>query len=306
MIIYNSQNWFKNIINFHRSYTIQQIFYGAFMSGVLTLGVVLLYHFFALKFHINMNFISLVGIALSILLVFRTNTAYDKWWEGRTQWGNVMNNSRNLAMLYQAILPPNDAENRAFFAKHLANFAFALKDHLRKGVNIENLIHLSETEKKNYLKQNHIPNFILANLYMRTQQIYQQKEISGEDILNIKPHLQILTDVLGACERIKKTPIPFSYNVFLKLLISVYVLSLPFSLVQDFGFFTIPIVMIVTYTFAGLEMMADEIEDPFGLDCNDLPTHELAISVKNNVYEILCIFREVEADEVEVEFEKIH
>jgi ion channel-forming bestrophin family protein len=276
------------------------------MSGVLTFGVVLIYHFLALKFHVNMNFISLVGLALSILLVFRTNTAYDKWWEGRTQWGHIMNNSRNLAMLYQAILPPNDTENRAFFAKHLANFAFALKDHLRKGVNIENLIHLSETEKKNYAKQNHIPNFILANLYMRTQQIYQQKEISGEDILNIKPHLQILTDALGACERIKKTPIPFSYNVFLKLLISVYVLSLPFSLVQDFGFFTILIVMIVTYTFAGLEMMADEIEDPFGLDCNDLPTHELAISIKNNVYEILCIFREVEADEIEVEFEKIH
>ncbi|MCU0443776.1 MAG: hypothetical protein MUE85_02585 [Microscillaceae bacterium] len=306
MIIYNSQNWYKNIINFHRSYTIQQIFYGAFMSGVFTLVVELAYYFVAWKFHLNINFSSLVGVALSILLVFRTNTAYEKWWEGRLQWGNLMNNSRNLAMLYQAILPMSDSENRAFFAKHLANFAFALKDHLRKGVNLESLIHLSEAEKSAYAHQNHIPSFILATMYMRTQQIYQQKEMSGEDILNIKPHLQALTDALGACERIKKTPIPFSYNVFLKLLISVYVLFLPFSLVQDFGFLSIPIVMLVTYTFAGLEMMADKIEDPFGLDCNDLPTNELANGIKNNVYEILCIFPEVKAEVVEVEFDKIH
>jgi putative membrane protein len=252
-----------------------------------------------------MNFISLVGVALSILLVFRTNTAYDKWWEGRVQWGNIVNNSRNLAMLYQSILASNDSENRDFFAKSLANFAFSLKGHLRDGVKVDFLLHLSDSEKQALARQNHIPNFILANMYKQTQNIYQDRKMSGEDILNIKPHLQALTDAAGACERIKKTPIPFSYNVFLKLLISVYVLSLPFSLVQDFGFFTILIVMVVTYTFAGLEMMADEIEDPFGLDCNDLPINEIAVNIKNNVYEILCLFKDVEVEEAEVEFEKI-
>lgn len=305
MIIYNSQNWFKNIINFHRSYTIQQIFFGSFISGLYTTVVVLLYYFLAVKLAINMSFISLVGVALSILLVFRTNTAYDKWWEGRIQWGNIMNNSRNLAMLYQAILKTNDNENRDFFAKHLANFAFALKGHLRDGVKIDYLLHLTENEKLSYARQNHIPNYILTNMYQQTQKIYQENKLSGYEILNIKPHLEALTDAVGACERIKKTPIPFSYNVFLKLLILVYVLFLPFSLVQDFGFFTILIVMLVTYTFAGLEMMADEIEDPFGLDCNDLPINEIAGNIKNSVYEILCIFKEVEVEEADVEFEKI-
>jgi putative membrane protein len=99
--------------------------------------------------------------------------------------------------------------------------------------------------------------------------------------------LQALLDITGACERIRKTPIPFSYNVYLKIFITAYAILLPFSLMSEFGYWSIPAVMFVFFAFIGVEMMAEEIEDPFGLDCNDLPTGTIAHTIKGNVFEIL-------------------
>ena len=93
--------------------------------------------------------------------------------------------------------------------------------------------------------------------------------------------------MLGACERIRKTPIPFSYAVFIKIFISVYGILLPFALVATFGIFTAPIMMLIFFAFIGIEMMAEEIENPFGLDCNNLPIGTLANTIKANVFEIL-------------------
>ena len=94
-------------------------------------------------------------------------------------------------------------------------------------------------------------------------------------------------DILGACERIKKTPIPFSYAVFLKIFITAYGVLLPFALVTTLGLITIPLVMFIFFALLGVELLGEEIEDPFGLDCNDLPTGDIAHTIKGNVFEIL-------------------
>ena len=117
--------------------------------------------------------------------------------------------------------------------------------------------------------------------------MYSSGGFTGEDHLNIKTHTQALLDILGACERIKKTPIPFSYSIFIKIFILSYGLLLPFALFGSFGFSTIPLVMIVFFAFIGVEMLGAEIEEPFGLDCNDLPTGTIAHTIKENVFEIL-------------------
>ncbi|MDQ4140247.1 MAG: hypothetical protein M3142_06955, partial [Bacteroidota bacterium] len=101
--------------------------------------------------------------------------------------------------------------------------------------------------------------------------------------------------VAGACERIKKTPIPFSYNVYLKLYISAYTLILPFGLLPIFGYAGIGLIMFIFFAFIGVELMAEEIEDPFGLDCNDLPTGDIAHTIKQNVYELLEVGHPEEA-----------
>jgi putative membrane protein len=110
---------------------------------------------------------------------------------------------------------------------------------------------------------------------------------------------------LGACERIKKTPIPFSYNIYLKTLILAYSALLPIGLIEEFGYFTIPVVMLIFFAFLGLEMLAQEIEEPFGLDCNDLPTGTIAQTIRNNVFEIVCLFAEVHEEPRRHDFEKV-
>lgn len=110
---------------------------------------------------------------------------------------------------------------------------------------------------------------------------------SDADFINIKGQHESLLDILGACERIKKTPIPFSYSVYIKVFISIYCLLLPFGLYLDFGWYTVPLTMFISFAMIGLELMAQEIEEPFGLDCNDLPTGDIAMNIKRNVHELL-------------------
>jgi putative membrane protein len=110
--------------------------------------------------------------------------------------------------------------------------------------------------------------------------------LSGHQLLYINNELQSFTDVCGACERIKNTPIPYSYSAFIKKFIFIYVLTLPFSYVFALGFYVIPVVVFIFYVLASLELIAEEIEDPFGTDANDLPTEKIASNIKKHVEEI--------------------
>lgn len=287
MVVYDSKKWFRNLVNFWKSYTLQVILRFVIVNGLITLGIVLLFHHFEIKLGLDPSIFSLLGIVLSILLVFRTNTAYDRWWEGRKQWGALVNHTRSLAQLIHVILPQEDDSQRFIFARDISNFCIALKEHLRKGVKLEELIQLSEEELVHYKSKDHIPNQISLGIYSRVQKVYREGLMSDSDHLNVKTHIQALTDILGACERIKKTPIPFSYNVYLKVFVLLYCFLLPFGLIETFSFYSIPAVIIVTFAMVGVELMGEEIEDPFGLDCNDLPTGTLSHTIRDNVFEIL-------------------
>ncbi|MBK7426295.1 MAG: hypothetical protein IPI60_04290 [Saprospiraceae bacterium] len=135
--------------------------------------------------------------------------------------------------------------------------------------------------------------------------MHREKKITQEDFLNTKPHTQALLDILGACERIKKTPIPFSYSVYMKIFITVYGVLLPFALIPELGYLAVPVVMVVFFAFIGVQLMAEEIEDPFGLDCNDLPTGDIAHNIKNNVFEILEAKSSIGKEHVLEEYEKV-
>lgn len=306
MVIYDNKQWFNTLVNFYRSYVIQQLFRSTLIVGCITavfcLLVIDIFHF---RIRFQSSLFSLLGIVLSILLVFRTNTAYDRWWEGRKLWGALVNNSRDLALMIHSMLERGNMEDRNYFAKHIANFAIALKEHLRNGVKLEELQHLDEREIVMYQQRQHIPNQIIANMYERAQHLYRTETISGFDTIPVRTHMQAFTDILGACERIKKTPIPFSYSIYIKTFIIAYAFILPFGLIEEFGYFTILLVMILFFAFLGIELLAEEIEDPFGLDCNDLPTGNIATTIKNNVYEILCLYKEVEKEDVKQLYDKV-
>ena len=161
---------------------------------------------------------NLLGFAISMLLVFRTNTAYDRWWEGRKLWGSLVNNSRNLALKLTVILPEGETEQRSFFRKIIPAYAYALHNHLKAE---STRIALFEEDAhhpifKSIDKEKHIPNQVALLMFKHIQQLYKQQKIDGNQLIILNSELQSYTDICGACERIKNTPIPYSYSVFIK------------------------------------------------------------------------------------------
>ena len=231
----------------------------------------------------------LLGFAISMLLVFRTNTAYDRWWEGRKLWGSLVNTSRNFAMKLEVMLPDDETEQRSFFRKIIPAYAYALHNHLHKE---QTRVELFEEEEHKQLfneidHAKHVPNQVALLMYRHIQQLYAEKKITGEQLLFLNTEIQSFTDICGACERIKNTPIPFSYSVFIKKFIFFYIMTLPVGYVFQLGFYVVPVVAFVLYVLASLELIAEEIEDPFGGDENDVPTGLLAKNIHRTVSEII-------------------
>jgi putative membrane protein len=229
---------------------------------------------------------SLLGIVLGLFLVFRTNSAYDRWWEGRKLWGGMVNSTRNLALKIDAYLGGSATDDRKFFAEMIPNFVYSTKEHLRQGTQFTEL-EVSDAETLEKLKQvKHTPNRIAGLMYERVNNLYKNGKITGDQLINVDKELKDLVDLMGACERIKTTPIPYSYSMFLKKFIFIYLVTLPFGFVTLSGYMTIPIVVVISYVILSVELIAEEIEDPFGRDVNDLPTDELSAKIRANIKEI--------------------
>ncbi|MCB0705972.1 MAG: bestrophin family protein [Saprospiraceae bacterium] len=290
MINYKTnENWLGDISHLAKSWTMVRISRAVLGIGVYALLVCIVLEEMNWVQYIQMNtsVFSLLGVILSIFLVFRTNTAYDRWWEGRKQWGALVNHCRNFAIYVDTMFPKKDREVRHYFARHISNFCYALVEHLRAGTQLDKLIFLSDADRAEYETKGHIPNHIALQIFDRVAAGHRNGEINEGDYINIKAQHQALLDILGACERIKKTPIPFSYSVYLKIFISAYALLLPFALINTFHYSSIPLVMFIFFALLGVELLGEEIEDPFGLDCNDLPTGDIAHTIRNNIFEIL-------------------
>ena len=229
---------------------------------------------------------ALVGFVLSMFLVFRTNTAYDRWWEGRKAWGSFLNNARNLALKLSAL--GLEEQRRAMFATLISNYVFATKEHLRLGVNKAELAATGRYDYDWYKDSQHVPNRIMQAIYIEIQNLYVESKIDGFQLNYLNNELGSFTDNIGICERVKKTPIPYSYSLYLKKIIFIYVFTMPIGFVREFGYWAMPIVSLVFYVFGSIELLAEEIEDPFGSDANDLPTDQICETIRSNVFETLA------------------
>lgn len=223
---------------------------------------------------------SLLGFVISMLLVFRTNTSYDRWWEGRRMLGALTNVSRNFALKIKALRLAKD--HNEFFEYAIPKYAFALKEHLREKQYFGKNSFLVEVDGGK-----HIPNQIASSMMSRIYDLQAEGNVSQEQLIILNADVHQFTDICGGCERIKKTPIPFSYSAFIKKFIFIYVITLPFGWVFSLGYFVVPIVPFILYVLASLELIAEEIEDPFGVDANDLPVDEICNNIEKHVEEIL-------------------
>lgn len=289
MIKYNTKTWFRHIWSFHKTDTVWTFRYELIIVAIYTALVAFLEGQYwdseAPFFNAISGFISFTGFAFSLLLVFRINSAYDKWWEGRKHWGALVNNCRNFALKVSALVDPNEQERKNILYDLMAAFPSSLRFHLRDQIVVEDLP-LNENLKARLKNKTHIPNAIAGEIYKELQQLKRDGALSEEEMIIFDKEVKSLTDVLGACERIKKTPIPYSYNLFLKKLIFMFIILTPFAFVNQLNYWTIPVSIITFYIFVGLEYISEEIEEPFGTDNNDLPTDEMAITIYNNIQEI--------------------
>jgi putative membrane protein len=231
---------------------------------------------------------SLLGFVISLLLVFRTNTAYDRWWEGRKIWGGIVNDSRNLASKLNAILGENLAE-KIWFSNMISNFSYASKNHLRGGETMTDYNLQDDHDKLAILNVSHKPIWVVKRMRERITELYKQGVINPEDLYVLDKNLNALIDAIGACERIKNTPIPYSYSLFIKKFIFIYVITLPLAFVNLFGYYSALIATFVFYALVSMEILAEEIEDPFGEDDNDLPIEQISATIRKNVGELMGV-----------------
>lgn len=287
MVQYNPKDWITFIFRFHKSDTFRQllpmmIFIGLY-SGIIGY-LEIEYWKLSEQSHVkNITMMhGMLGFVISLLLAYRTNTAYDRWWEGRKLWGSLVNNSRNLAIKLSAIL--KEENDRHFFRKIIPSYASILAKHLRNEETSKMLFEGLDLEIDHH---KHRPNQVAQMIFHKINDLHQSGKISGDQLIILNTELQSFTDVCGACERIKNTPIPYSYSAFIKKFIFFYVMTLPFGYVFSLGYYTIPVVIFIFYVLASLELIAEEIEDPFGTDANDLPTGKIASNIKKHVEELI-------------------
>jgi putative membrane protein len=292
MIAYNPKDWFHSTFSLHRSDTARKLFPLLLAIAIYSFAIA----FWELEYlNLSENTTirnitivhSLLGFAMSILLVFRTNTAYDRWWEARKQWGTLTNISRTLAIKMNAYLNKEDKVNRNFYIKAIPLFADTLFDHLRSNTTRFMLDEKEHPEFGSLNEQKHGPNQVASMIFERTNNLYKEGLITGDQLILVNDELHSLTDICGACERIKNTPIPMSYSSFIKKFIFIYVLTLPVGYVFSIGYFVIAAVPFIFYVMASLELIAESIEDPFGTDPDDLPIEKLSNNIRKHVGELI-------------------
>jgi ion channel-forming bestrophin family protein len=241
---------------------------------------------------------TLVGLPLGIFLGFRNNTAYDRFWEGRKLWGALVNTSRSLARQVLTLIEmQSDATDRDDVAlvaleRRLIHmtiaFAHALRHHLRETRPFDPLRKIiGDEEVERFEAQENVPYAILQRMGEIVVEARRKHWVHPLHVLVFETSLTQLTDIQGACERIKSTPIPFSYTVLMHRIVAAYCTLLPFGLMDSIKWATPVVVFAVSYCFFGLDAIGDELEQPFGTDINDLPLKAISVTIERNLRERL-------------------
>jgi putative membrane protein len=299
MITYNPKDWFTFVFRVHKAETLKRLWplllgVGTYSTAWAYFETVLFKNYKSVSLVSNIGIIySILGFTLSLFLVFRTNTAYDRWWEGRRLWGELTNAIRNLCIHLNATLPQNDMQRREYYQSLLSLFPTALRFHLQD-LKIpahffsENPVHASIVMDINTIKKSrHQPQTIAKLFVAGLKMDIQHGLLTHADIEHFKVEINKLMDVCGGCERIKNTPIPFTYSVFIKKFIFLYVMIFPIVYSTQLNFLITPVTMFVLYVLASIELIAEEIEDPFNGDESDLPTEAISKNIKISTEELL-------------------
>ncbi len=229
---------------------------------------------------------SLMGVSFAIFLGFRINASYDRFWEARKHWGSVLVDARNLTrQALTAIAPQRDVKP---FVLGLIAFASTMRNQLRGQPASHQTQGLLPPELSAQLDgMRSAPTRVLVWLGQWLRDCRQAGQLEPVIAHKMEHSLDSLSFALGSCERIANTPLPFAYSVILHRSVYLYCALLPFGLVDSIGLMTPLVVTFVSYTFFALEALSDEIENPFGLEANDLALDAMVSGIDASLREML-------------------
>lgn len=239
MISYNAKDWFTFIFKIHKTETLQRLLPLLLGVGVYAGSWAYIENIFfadnkTVDLFNNIGIVySILGFTLSLFLVFRTNTAYDRWWEGRRLWGDLTNAIKNICIHLHSSLPIENEKRRAYYSALMYLFSISLKQHLQDKRLYTNHFEIFEEnnpileEKSTILSSNHQPQSIVKLLMLALKTDVRHGLFPINDLELYRTEINKFMDVSGGCERIKNTPIPFTYSVFIKKFIFMYVMLFP-------------------------------------------------------------------------------
>ncbi|REC45474.1 bestrophin family protein [Chryseobacterium pennipullorum] len=288
MIIRKKEHWFKMLFVWHGS-VLPGLLPRLSLLFILSLGVVYLHGMiFSLKIPLNPAPLTLFGFVLALFLGFRNNASYERFWEGRKLWGALLNTARSLTR--QALTLKKQDDDRLLvpeFIGFLSAFIFALKHQLRSTDPYEDLkSRLQEPHLTTVMNTKYKPAVIMRLMAEWVQRGKDENAIDSIQQARFDENFDKLSDIVGGCERIISTPIPYSYRVLLHRTVYIYCFLLPFGLVDSLEWFTPLIVVFVAYTFVAFEAIADEIEEPFGTEANDLALNSMCVMIDETIHEL--------------------
>lgn len=262
--------------------------------GVSLLGVAVTatqYYYPAVFPTFTMTPLALLGIALSLFLGFRNNASYDRWWEARKQWGQLIVDSRSLSrqlMSYIDSKSVGGSEMQKRMVYLTIAFNHALRHHLRKSSPWDDITpYLEPTDIESLKKASNVPNALLYLMGKKLGTCRHKKLLSDFLIQSLDDHISSMSSVQTACERIQNTPLPFAYTLLVQRTTYLYCFIAPFGIVASHGLVTPLFCAIIAYTFFGLDALSEELEEPFKISANDLPLKAMSRTVEINLLEML-------------------
>lgn len=289
MIIRKKEHWFKMLFVWNGS-VLPALLPRLILLFLLSITVVYLHGtIFSFKVPLNPAPLTLFGFVLALFLGFRNNVSFDRFWEGRKLWGALLNDTRSLAR--QATTLIDEAPNKQStlnFVQLLISFTYALKHQLRDTDALEDLKgRLSDEQFKIIEPARFKPVMLIKLMAEWIREAKANKKIDSIQQIRFDENLDKLAEIVGGCERIKSTPLPYSYRVLLHRTVYLYCLLLPFGLVDSLQWLTPFIVVFIAYTFVAFEAIADEIEQPFGTEANDLALNAMCLTIESTLLELV-------------------
>jgi putative membrane protein len=263
------------------------------LAGVVGLGVTLCEYFgWARVATVTTTPFALIGVALGIFLGFRTNASYNRFWEGRQLWGRLVNVTRTFTRQLDLFLVADDeaelAELKQSLVRTAIGYVHAFRALLRRTpLNEEARRFLAPELVAEIEARRNPPNALLQAMSERLRWAWRQQWVADYHLVSLDKSLEEMTSIQGGCERIGNTPVPFSYNFLIHRITAFYCLLLPFGIYDQVGFMTPVVSFMIAYAFFGLDAIGDEVEDPFGLEPNDLPLDTLCRNIEIDLLQMI-------------------